>query len=218
MTVYLLRGIVGSGKTTVRERLAEKLDAQEISTDNVREMLPFLRFTSGMPGHDLQADAKINMAFMIMYNAVVRRGKDAYAALDDVLGRVPEAEALETDKKEAIRLYLDQMLADGRENVVCEAPFHPSYYLDFFHDNLQPAPVLIEVQAPDKLICRRLRARAKKNVESRATLPIYLDMLKTWQPSEELHYDPYVIVNKMSRRGLAAEIDRVLKAMNSAQD
>jgi hypothetical protein len=207
MTIFMVGGMIGSGKTTARQHLMKRLDARAESTDLFRKHESWANpWIQGQIPLAPEADL-VKLAYNMMFYSAIGKGQDPDKLLLAVIAETPKMPFTEIHM-ERMREYLSQKVADTHEHIVLEAPWKPSFYLGKFYHGIKPNPALIEIVADDSVIRPRLEERANKgDTESLANLKAYLKWLPDWKTMNEHGYHAHEVKNNGSEDEFKKALD-----------
>ena len=170
MRHFLIRGIVGAGKTKAAKYIAVKYDGLRLSTDRARREVRFR--DSVRYGDKFREDPAFRAQQVFAYElmlAAARRVSDTERAVQEAVDYVPVfcdklynkdgrrddfRMILSPSEKDMSVNYLQNKIAVSCDTVVCESTFNRREFIDRFCSFIKP--YIIDVGAPDSKIRKRL--------------------------------------------------------------
>lgn len=227
MKHFIVRGIVGAGKTEVSKCLAERYNGLRLSTDEVRRDVRFrdsVRF-----GDKFREDPAFKAQQVFVYElmlAAARRIGDVGRAVQEAVDYVPilcdemynvygqkqDYRMLLTPNERDMSIsYLQRKLSMPCDTIICESTFNKVEYIERFCKFF--TPYILDVSASKSNIRKRLKEAEKKGErgESMAGLPVFEKLLPNWKSARKLGYHAHEIRNNGEKDKLGEKIEKTLK-------
>ena len=198
MTIILLRGIVGAGKTGVGKCIEQQYGALRLSVDDVP--LHVTLDDTVKLGDPFRTDDAFKNQQRFVYNVVLylatHQGQDPALVTEKLVRSAPYI-TLSDAEQASLQAYVRAKLNKPHDLVTIEGTFSNPDQLKHFYDTIDPKPIIIEVQVEESVIRSRLTLRGIEN-ESRAAINIYDALLPLWKDAKTLGYDGVFFVDNSS--------------------
>jgi predicted kinase len=208
MRYFIVRGIVGCGKTAVAQLITELVDGKRLSTDNARLEIQF--DDSVKLGQAFRKDDAFQNQQRFVYDlllALAERPTDEPGKVADELIEKSSYIKFSDGEQKRLRMFITRRIREQRPAIILDGTFSRPEQLRRFRDELPPKLAIVDVQASDAVIRTRLVNRVG---ESRAALNIYEAMLPAYKSAKDLGFHSHVINNDGTFEELKKNVEKLI--------
>jgi predicted kinase len=215
MSIFVVRGVVGSGKTAVSETIAKRCKALRLSTDGIRKEVAF--DDSVKLGDTFRTDdaykRQQRLVYEVLLIAAKRHGDDPETVFEDLVKDL-DYMTLSSGEKKRLLAWLKKANSTKAKDIVLEATFSKEEQLRRAIELVHP--VIIDVQVDDAVIRARLAKRGLEN-ESMADSKIYEAMKQFYKPASAFGIHSHVVHNNGTKEELEKAVVASLKEIGSCK-